>query len=247
MSLLAAAALGASALSGLSGASRRRQSEKALGGARDDLKNASRYIDDFSTIADRFAQYGQDRLQRYESMFQPLEEYLNDYYTNLNADEFAGRANQTAQQQYQNAMKQVNDQLAARGLSTSGVGSQMGYDLANNMAMTKASNIMNAPHQVAQMQQNWLGGYAAPQMNNAFNQYAQGVGMQGNVANMYQNNANALANIGLSEASFQDRWGTQDIAGMGDALGAAGYFGTLQPRGADGSYKPSTFMKWGWQ
>jgi hypothetical protein len=224
MSLLGAAAIGASALSGLGARRARKDANKDMSRARDDLLGGREAINTFAGLADQFAKYGQDRLDRYTQMFSPLEDVLNDYFTNLNADEFAAQGNQAAQQAYQQAMNQVNSDLAARGLSASGIGSQMNYDLANQMAQTKAQNTMNAPHQVAQMQQGWLQGYGAPQMNQAFNQYGAGVGMQGNVANMYNSNANALANLGIKNAGFNRDYAKMGWQGMGDAANAAGYF-----------------------
>ena len=242
MSLLIGAALGSSALSGLGGRKARKAAEDYMDRALANQEFAKGKIDDFAGLADKFASYGQDRLDRYTQMFSPLEDVLNDYYTNLNADEYAGQANQAAQQQYQNALKQLESDMAAKGLSTSGIGSQMQYDLGNQMAQTKAQNIMNAPHQVAQQQQGWLQGYGAPQMNNSFNQYARGVGMQGNVANMYQNNANAMSGINQNTAIMNNMYAQMGYQGMADALGGAGYLGTVKP--ASGGQ--SIFEKWGW-
>ena len=245
MSFLAAAALGSSIASGLGSRRARKEAEQRMDQALDTLQGSKKYIDDFMGLADKFMQIGQDSLDRYNRMFQPLEETIHDYYMNLDPSEFAGQANQTAQQQYQQAMQQVNDQMAARGLSTSGIGSQMSYDLANQMAQTKAQNIMNAPHQVAQMQQGWMN-YGANRQDNAFNQLNQGMGYQQSGTNMYNNLAANIANMQSGMGAQQYGLANQGMQSAGQGLGAAMYFGGRRPMGADGKLGQSLFDKWGW-
>ena len=224
MSFLAAAALGSSILGGLSSRSSRKDAANSRDNALDAL--SSEKIDEFMGLADKFSQIGQDNLNRYNDMFQPFEETLNDYYSNLNPDEFAGRGNQTAQQQYQQAMKQVNDGMAAKGMTGSGIGNQMSYDMANQMAQTKSQNIMNAPGQVAQQQQGWLN-YGANRQDNAFNQLNQGMQYQQAGTNMYnQLNANQ-ANVYSGQANSQDAMANQGMKDMGQGLGAAAYFNKM--------------------
>jgi hypothetical protein len=182
MSLLGGAiALGGSLLGS-------RNSRKAQNAAQDqanlalnmqlmDRAQQQQNLEAFKPMVDKFAQYGQDNYNRYTNMFGSLEDTLNDYYMNLNPDEYASQSNQALQQQYQQAMNQVNSDLAARGITNSGVGSQMNYDLATQMAQGKAQNIMDAPHQVAQQQQGWLN-YGTGRMDNAYNQMASGFGAQ---------------------------------------------------------------------
>ena len=158
-----------------------------------------------------------------------MEETLNNYYKNLNPDELAAQGNQAAQQQYQNSMRQVNEQLAAQGIGNSGMQAQMGMQMGNQMAQTKAQNQMNAPHQVAQQQQGW-NSYLANQSNTAFNQMGQGVNAQqaqgnaytnaygnlanmyGNVGSMYGNKGNAIGNLGQMQSNIGGMYG-----GMGNA------------------------------
>jgi hypothetical protein len=166
-------------------------------------------IREFQKIADEFAAVGKKRFDRYVSMFDPLEEKLHDYYMNLDPDELAARGNQTAQEQYQLAMEQVNADLAARGLLDSGIQGQMNQELAFKMAETKAENILNAPHQVAELQSGWLD-YGKTAQDNAWNMYGTGVGMQRDYTNMM---VNAYGNYMLA--------GSNAYANYGSMLGGA--------------------------
>lgn len=223
MSFLAAAAIGSAAASGIGSRRARKKADQSASNALGALAGQQGKIDDFSRIADKFAQLGQDSYNRYTEMFGPLEEKLNDYYMNLNPDELAAQGNQNAQQQYQQAMNQVNDQLAAQGISNSGISAQAGMQMGNQMAQTKAQNIMSAPHQVAQQQQGWMN-YGANRQDNAFGQMAQGIGMQGNVTNMYGNLAGQISNVHTGQANQQNGMYQQGMNSMGQGLGAAAYF-----------------------
>ncbi len=200
MSALAAAAI--SAGSGILGGRRSRkgadkaaeqaQRAAALGVA--EMQKGVNMLDQLQPTIDRFAQSGQDSFNRYQNMLGPLEDSLNDYYMNLNPEELANQGNQAAQQQYQSAMNQVNEQLAAQGIQNSGMNAQMGMQYGNQMAQTKAQNILSADDQVAQQQSGWTN-QMQNQSNQAFNQYNAGVNAQQNQANMYQNAYNNMANL----------------------------------------------------
>ena len=76
----------------------------------------------------------------------------------------------------------------------------------NQMAQTKAQNQMNAPHQVAQQQQGWLG-QMDQSKNNAANMWSQGTQMQqalaNSQANMYGQQGNALGSMGSAFGNAQ--------------------------------------------
>ena len=202
-------------------------SQQAIG----KLEQGLTHLDKLQPAIDNFAKLGQDQFNRYQNMMGPMEDSLQDYYMNLDPDEYAAQGNQNAQHQYQSAMNQVNDQLAAQGISNSGMNAQMGMQYGNQMAQTKAQNIMDAPGQVAQQQQGWLG-YTSGQGNNAFNQMQSGLGAQQEQASMYQNAYNNMANVYMGQASdnynmasnnanlaSQQYAGGQDALGSGFALG----------------------------
>ncbi len=200
MSLMAAAAI--SAGSGLIGGRRSRKgaddaadaAQRAAQMGVGELEKGIAILDKMQPSIDRFAQMGQDSFDRYQRMLGPMEDSLNNYYSNLNPEELAAQGNQAAQQQYQGAMKQVNDQLAAQGISNSGMNAQMGMQYGNQMAQTKAQNIVNAPHEVAQQQSGWTQNMQN-QSNQAFNQYNAGVNAQQTQANAYGNAYNNMANL----------------------------------------------------
>ena len=234
-----------SALSGIGGSIMGRRDAKkssakadeALQSQLGELGKTTNMLDALKPQIDQFAQRGQDSFDRYQTMMGPLEDSLQDYYMNLNPDEYAAQGNQAAQQQYQSAMSQVNDQLAAQGISNSGIQGQIGAEYGTQMAQQKAQNIMNAPGQVAQQQQGWLG-QVQNQGNQAFNQYSQGVNAQSNLANQYgqayNNMANAyggVANQNLANAQAATQGSAnalaQGMSGVGMGLVGAGGTGAL--------------------
>jgi len=90
----------------------------------------------------------------------------------------------------------------------------------NQMAQTKAQNIMNAPEQVAQQQQNWLG-YTANRADQGWNQMQQGVNMQANQANQYNQAYTNMANA-YGGQSAQANQAAQNNYNQGNqALGQA--------------------------
>ncbi len=211
MAIGAALAIGSAITGAVGGMRNRRSSSDASDAANEALQmqlgeyqKSISMLDSLQPIINEFAQTGQDNYDRYTDMMGPLEDSLQDYYMNLNPDDLAAQGNQNAQQQYQGAMDQVNSQLAAQGISNSGLSAQMGMQYGNQMAQTKAQNIMDAPEQVAQQQQGWLG-YTANQGNQAFNQYASGVNAQQGQANAYSQAYNNMANAygGVSSQNNQ--------------------------------------------
>ena len=223
MSFMAAAAVGSALVSGASSRRSKKSSDKAYGAAQDAMNAQVGKLDEFSGLVDRFSQLGQGQFDKYQDMFGPLEEKLNDYYMNLNPDELAAQGNQTAQAQYQQAMSQVNDQMAAQGITGSGIQSQLNYDQANQMAQTKAGNIVNAPHEVANMQQGWMN-YGAGRQDQAWNQMSQGMNMQSNLAGMYGNAYSGQANQFNQQGNQNLQLAQQGMNSMGQGLGAAAYF-----------------------
>ncbi len=206
MSMLAAAALSAGA--GLLGGRKSRKgadeaaeaAQRATAMGVGELQKSIDMLDRFQPAIDNFAQMGQEGFDKYQRMLGPLEDSMNDYYMNLNPEEIANQGNQVAQQQYQNSMKQVNEQLAAQGIQNSGMNAQMGMQYGNQMAQTKAQNILQSDDQVAQQQAGWTG-QMQNQSNNAFNQYAAGMNAQQNQSNAYQNAYNNMANLYSGQAA----------------------------------------------
>ncbi len=231
-----------SAGSGLIGSRRsRKQADDAADEAQraaqmglDEMSKGVDILDNLQPTIDNFAQMGQEGFDKYQRMMGPLEDSLNDYYMNLNPNELAAQGNQAAQSQYQNTMNQVNDQLAAQGISNSGMGAQMGMQAGNQMAQTKAQNIVNAPHQVAQQQAGWTG-QLQNQGNQAFNQMQSGVNAQQNQANAYNNAYSNMANIygghaaqnnQLAQSGYQNaNQNLQSGLALGSYLGEKGNWG----------------------
>ena len=225
MSFLAAAALSA----GASALGSKRQGDKAadvaagnMSGANESIQKGISYLDGLQPAIDNFAQMGQDNYDKYQRMMGPMEDNLNNYYMGLNPDELAAQGNQTAQQQFQGANKQYEDQLAAQGIDPrGGIGTQIGMQNANQMAQTKSQNIMNAPHQVAQQQQGWMN-YTAGQGNQAFNQAQSGLNAQTNQANQYNQAYSNMANLYGGASNMANQNAQNSYQQQNNALGTMG-------------------------
>lgn len=232
MSWMAAASGGSAIMGGVSGISSNKKA-KAEKKKADQARIMSLIkINEFSGVADKFANLGQEQFDKYQDMFGGFEETLNDYYMNLNPDELAAQGNQTAQQQYQQSMSQFNDQMAAQGMVGSGMQAQIGMEGAINMGQQKAQNLLNAPHQVAEMQQGWMN-YGAGRQDNAWNQMSQGVDLKGSVTNMYTNAFQDQANSYERSSNTYSQNANQAFGSMAKGLGSAMYFGGKE--GKDGS------------
>lgn len=184
-------------------------------------------LDALKPTIDNFAKQGQDQFDKYQDMFGPLEESLNDYYSNLNPDDFAAQGNQTAQMQYQKSMNQVNDQLAAQGIQNSGIGAQQSMQYGTQMAQTKAQNIMDAPGKVAEQQAGWMN-YGAGRQDNAWNQMQSGVGAQSKLAGQYNDAYSNMSNLfgGAANSKNSQAQGHYNAA-QGSASGAGSYLGMM--------------------
>ena len=241
MSLLAAAALSTGA--GLIGSRRSRSdaddaadaAQRAAEMGIGEMEKGIDILDRMQPAIDQFAQYGQDNFDKYQSMLGPLEESLNDYFMNLNPDELAAQGNQAAQQQYQNSMNQVNDQLAAQGIQNSGMNAQVGMQYGNQMAQTKANNIMTADDKVAEQQTGWVN-HLSGRSDQAFNQYSTGVNAQQNQASMYNNAYSNMANIYSGYASDNNAMAQSGYNNANNSLESGLALGAYMGEKADWSW-----------
>jgi len=221
--ILAAAALGSAAISGIGSRRKDKEAESGREDAVGAINKGIGKIDDFSSIANDFAAAGENSFLRYEEMIQPIEKTLNDYYMNLNPDELAARGNQTAQQQFQTAQDQAYSDLASKNMLDAGAKAQLDMGYGNQMATTKYQNIMDSSHDVANMQSGWYGN-VANQKNQAANMYGQGVNQQANVSNMYNNAYGNMANVYSGQATQASNMAQEGRQGVGSGTMAAAYF-----------------------
>jgi hypothetical protein len=115
---------------------------------------------DYADVMDYYGQLGVENAQfmidQWESAFGGIEQNLSDYYNSLDPTKFSTEQKAAYQDNLYKQMGQYTEKLAQRGLTTSGMSAQAEKEAMFNMASTNASIDINAPEQVAQMQQGWL-------------------------------------------------------------------------------------------
>jgi len=101
--------------------------------------------------------FNQGLLDDWEEMFGPLEQNLNDYYNELDPIKYATQNKQTLTENIDKQLGQFNETMAAQGLQTSGMKSQAMKEASFAKATGSAEIDVQAPEQVRQQQQQWLG------------------------------------------------------------------------------------------
>ena len=131
-------------------------------------------------------------LDDWTDTFGPLEDNLSEYYNNLDPDKFAVQNKVALQQNLDKSMNQFNETMAANGLQSSGMKQQAAKEAMFAQATGNANIDINAPEQVAQMQQGFLN-------------YGKDFKMQGQslLSNATNQDSNIKANVSMSNASNQ--------------------------------------------
>lgn len=182
---------GASALANLfGGLSAQKSAEKATQAQADAL---NRMVD----LQNEQLQLYKDELDNFQAVFGDVQQNLKNYYSGLSADSVAAKDIQNLELEFNRASTQLNQQLAQRGLSSSGAAAAANASLATNLATSRAEARSNAASKVASEQLNWynLGTQqkqaALAGLGGAYSQAAQG---QANLASLYGQQAQQAAN-----------------------------------------------------
>ena len=133
---------------------------------------------------------------KWEDMYGSVEKNLADYYKSITPEKAVAVGLTTNQQQYHDTIAQLDQALAARGLSSSGVNAAAQTGMAEGLANANINTQITVPEQLRQEQANWL---------------ASSQGIQNALINMDANSINGL-NAGYSQAI--------NTAGQQSALGA---------------------------
>lgn len=145
-----------------------------------------------------------DELDNFQAVFGDVQQNLKNYYAGLSADSVAAKDIQNLEMEFNRASTQLNQQLAQRGLTGSGADVAAQTALATNLATNRAEARSNAAANVANQQLGWysLGTQqkqaALAGLSGAYSQAAQG---QANLANVYGNQANQMANAATKSFS----------------------------------------------
>lgn len=157
-------------------------------------------------IADEQMAYQQELRSQWDEIYGPVEQNLSNYYNNLSPESYETLGIQANQESFQNAQKQLQQQLAQRGISGTGVEAQGLTNLAVQQAGSDARVRMQAPQAVAQQQQQFLGlgmGQRTQADQGIAGAFGQQLGVQGNMFNAATGSLNqALGRQQQADASF---------------------------------------------
>lgn len=207
LGILAGIAAGAGALSSLFGAISNQRSAAKYSSMRQQA------LDKANAISQEQMDLYKQQLSEWESVFGNVQQTVSDYYNSLTPEKRIQQGFQNLESQYNQASTRVNQQLAQRGLATSGASAQANTALLQSLASQKAEVATNAESQVAQEQASYL------QLGlNQKSNLLSGLTNAQNTA--IQLNANAANTYGaLADQSSQATY--QSLAGIGSALGSA--------------------------
>jgi len=191
-----AGAIGIGATAGLAGAVTSHKASKAQKEALNAQKDAS---------AAQLA-FAQQQYEDWQSIFGPIEQHLSHYYNTLHPDTIEALGISKIEKAYNEGLKQLDRQIAQRGLSNSGVEAQGLTQLDQAKAADKATLRMQAPQIVANEKMKFLG-------LGLGNQNA----LSANVLNSYSN----LQNIATNQLNQANLAKSQALNGIGSLVGNA--------------------------
>ena len=133
----------------------------------------------------------------WQNIFGPIQDNLSNYYQSLTPDYYEAAGLEAFQKERDSQMAQLQESLAQRGLSTSGVSAAIERTNAIDTAQTRASIRREAPAKAAEEQSRFLQ-----------------IGMGSNPANSY---STALGQV----AQQQQQYAYQSQVASGQAMGNA--------------------------
>lgn len=152
-----------------------------------------------------------DQLQAFEDNFGTVEDTLSKYYNDMTADSAIASGMQELAKSFSTARRELNEELAQRGLSGSGAAAASMTNLYSNKATAEADLRKNATANVMAAKQNWYNTGLA-QKNAALQGYS---GALNTGINM---NKSLASNYGYAAAQYGQN-ATQATSAMGKTLG----------------------------
>lgn len=153
----------------------------------------------------------QEQQRVWENVFGSIRDNLSNYYKNLDAESLAAKNIQNLEMEYNRASKEVNQELARRGLVGSGADVSANTSLASNLATRRAEARTNAPAQVAQQQLGYLAGVGLPQQNSIT------AGLTNSYDTLLQANS-SLTNLYSQQAASAGQRAANSMAGVGQSI-----------------------------
>jgi len=202
------ATLGASAVGAAASAY---SSKKAGDAAADAQDSADRQAADQLEMAQQELDFQKQQYDDWENIFGPIQDNLSSYYQNLSPDSYATRGLQGLQESYSVSKKSLEQSLAQRGISDSGVAAAAMSNLEVQRMLGGAEIKANAEDSVVSQQSSFLG---------------LGLGQQGalqsGIANSYGNLSNIYGQQSASNMAQSAQYSQQaasSMAGVGTSIG----------------------------
>lgn len=101
-------------------------------------------------------EFNQQRYSDWKDVYGSIQDNLSDYYTNLSPDMYEAQGLEAFNAEYQKAQDSVATSLAQRGITDSGLSTQLEQQGALSAAQSRAAIRMDAPAKVASLQSNFL-------------------------------------------------------------------------------------------
>jgi hypothetical protein len=129
----------------------------------------------------------------WKDIYGDIQSNLGDYYKSLSASDYEARGVTQVQQEYSKANTQLQEQLAQRGISNSGIAAAAATSLTQQLANATTEARITAPEKVNQQKMSFLG--------LGLGQGAQMLGTIANVSNNGASNATNSANSSLNNST----------------------------------------------
>ena len=100
--------------------------------------------------------FQQERYDDWMEVFGPIQDNLSEYYNNLSADYFEAVGIEAFEKERALALAQVEENLAQRGITDSGLAADLRKDLALEAAQTRAQIRRDAPRLAAEDKSRFL-------------------------------------------------------------------------------------------
>lgn len=156
----------------------------------------------------------------WKAIYGPLQEDLGTYFKNLNGGTLSAPHIQAIQAESQKAQEQINQQLAQRGLSGSGLEASLTRQNIFSAGMQKAAARASGETLAVQQKQGFIG-----------LGLGQGSAMLGNTAQVSSSGANSQSSISGSQAGLSSSLGAASMDATGSVIGAG--FAAFGPKPSD--------------
>ena len=149
--------------------------------------NASKKASKSASSADKATlEFNQKQYDDWKSVYGPVQDNLSSYYSSLTPDYYETLGLEAFELERNSAMDQIETSLAQRGISDSGIASQIRSEADLGAATTRAQIRRQAPQQAATDKMNFLAvgmnANPAPSVSKALSDQATGARQRANAA-----------------------------------------------------------------